>query len=89
MSDKTKELLQQTKALHRTRMGEIRADIDALKSQTAAANAELDVMVAEHAALGERIAQKTAEINAIEQPRLFQLKQELADVARAEKAIKA
>ncbi len=87
MSD-TKTLLAQQKQLLRTRMAELRADIDVIKAQSAPIYKEMDAAIAEHQALGARIHALTDQANAIEQPRLHALKMELAEVARAESAIK-
>lgn len=87
MSD-TKTLLAQQKQLLRTRMAELRADIDVIKAQSAPIYKEMDAAIAEHQVLGARIQVLTDQANAIEQPRLHALKMELAEVARAESAIK-
>ena len=87
MSD-TKTLLAQQKQLLRVRMAELRVEIDALKAKTAPIYAELDGVIAQHQALGARMQELTAQANAIEQPQLHALKMELAEVARAESAIK-
>ena len=87
MSD-TKTLLAQQKQLLRTRMAELRADIDVIKAQSAPIYKEMDAAIAEHQVLGAHIQALTDQANAIEQPRLHALKMELAEVARAESAIK-
>jgi len=87
MSD-TKTLLAAQKQLLRTRMAELRAEIDAVKAPAVPIYAELDAVIAQHQALGVRMQELTDQANAIEQPKLHALKMELAEVARAESALK-
>lgn len=87
MSD-TKTLLAQQKQLLRTRMAELRGEIDAIKSKTNGLRKTREAKVREQLALDAEIEALTAQINAAEQPRLHELKQELAEIARAESAIK-
>lgn len=84
----TQQLLAGQKALLRARMAELRSDIAALMAPAADLKAQRDAAIAEQNALDACIAGLTAEIDAIEQPRLYLLKMELAEVARAEGAIK-
>lgn len=87
MSD-TKTLLAQQKQLLRNRMAELRGEIDAIKSKTEDLRKTREAKVQEQLALDAEIEALTAQINAAEQPRLHELKQELAEIARAESAIK-
>lgn len=84
----TQELLAGQKALLRARMVELRADIAALMAPTADLKVQRDAAIAEQNALDTTIADLTAQIDAIEQPRLYELKMELSEVAQAESKIK-
>jgi DNA repair exonuclease SbcCD ATPase subunit len=84
----TKELLAKQKAALRARMVELRADIDALIAPTADLKVQRAAAIAEQNALDATIEDFTAQIDAIEQPRLYELKMELSQVAQAESAIK-
>ncbi len=85
----TKDLLLNQRELLRTRMAELRTDIEAVKAPAVPIYAEMDALIVQHNAMGARIAELTAQANAIEQPRLHELKMELAEVARAEDAVRA
>lgn len=84
----TQELLSAQKALLRTRMTELRAEIAGVKSQSAPLQSQLDAKIAEQNALDATIADLAKQIDAIEQPKLHALKMELSEVAQAEGAIK-
>jgi chromosome segregation ATPase len=84
----TQELLSATKSQLRARMAELRAEIDSVKSTSAPLQSQLDAAIAQQNALDAIIADLAAQIDAIEQPKLHALKTELAEVARAEIAIK-
>lgn len=84
----TTELLQQHKKLLDNRMTELRAEIAALQHQSAAKRSARDALntkIAEMMATRDRLVD---EINAIEQPRLHDLKSELSRVASAVGAIR-
>jgi hypothetical protein len=83
----TKELLVQQKALLRERMVELRAEIAPLIDQAAQLQAQLDAAIERQNAVGIEVAELAAQIDAIQQPRLHELKLELGEVARAESAI--
>lgn len=83
----TQELLAGQKAQLRTRMTELRVQINAVKLGSAPLQAELDTAIAAHNAAGAQVNELAAQVDAIEQPTLRQLKTELAEVARAESAI--
>ncbi len=85
----TQELLGANKALLRQRMAELRAAIAAVKAASAPLQEQLDVAIAEHNAAGIRVTELAAQVDSIEQPLLHELKTELAEVARAESAVKA
>lgn len=84
----TQELLAGQKAVLRARMAELRAEIEAIKQQAAPLQADLDAAIAVHNAAGATVTELAAQVDAIEQPVLATLKNELAEVARAEIAIK-
>lgn len=84
----TQELLGANKALLRQRMVELRDKIAAIKSASAPLQVQLDAAIEEHNAAGVKVAGLATQVDAIEQPSLHQLKTELAEVARAEAAIK-
>lgn len=84
----TQDLLTGQKAALRVRMAELRADIDAVKAQSASLQEQLDAAIREHNAAGDKVNELAAQVDAIEQPTLHQLKTELGEVARAESAIK-
>jgi chromosome segregation ATPase len=83
----TQELLTAQKAQLRIRMAELRAEIAGVMAIDL--RAELDAAIAQQNALDATIAELAKQIDTLEQPKLHALKTELADVARAEIAIKA
>lgn len=84
----TQELLAESKAQLRGQMTKLRAAIDHVLSESAPVRERLAAKVAQQNALDAEIADLAAQAEAIEQPRLHELKTELADVARAESAIR-
>lgn len=88
MSNQAKPNLSAAKEILRARMAELREEIAAVMAPTAAKRVELEALVQKQNELSEAIATLSAEIDAAEQPKLHELKQELAEVARAEIAIK-
>jgi chromosome segregation ATPase len=84
----TQELLAGQKSALRVRMAELRDEVAVIKLKSAPLQAQLDAAILEHNAAGEKVAELAAQVDAIEQPALHELKSELADVARAETAIK-
>jgi t-SNARE complex subunit (syntaxin) len=84
----TKQLLAAQKDLLRARMAELRAEIAPLLEQATPLQAQLDDAIARQNAAGIEVAQLAAQIDSIQQPGLHDLKQELAEIARAESAIK-
>ena len=84
----TQQLLADQKSLLRARMGEIRAEISDVVAASAGLKFQRDAAIAHQNRLAADISSLTAQIDAIEQPRLYDLKMELSEVARAEIAIK-
>lgn len=84
----TQELLANQKALLRARMAELRAEIESVKAPAASLQQQLDAAISQQNALDATIADLSAQIDAILQPKLHALKMELSEVARAEGAIK-
>ncbi len=80
-------MLSRLKAELRSRMVEIRGEIDRHMAPAVVLRAQLDAKIAEQNALSKAIADLVDQVDAIEQPRLRELKQELASIARAEIAI--
>lgn len=71
----------------RAQMAELRKQIEAVKATAVPVYAEMELVIAEHNKLGARIQELTAQANAIEQPKLHELKMELGQVARTDDAI--
>lgn len=84
----TNNMLAEQKAALRARMAELRTEIESVKAISASKQAELDGAIAEQNALDAKVATLAAEVDAIEQPRLHELKMELGLVAQAESAIR-
>lgn len=79
--------LQSTQAKLRARMAELRAEIEAVKAPAAPKWIEVDQLIVQQQEIGARIQALTDEANGLEQPKLHELKMELAQVARTEIAI--
>lgn len=82
-----KDELQALQEKLREQMKALRKQIEEVKAPAVPIYAELELVVAEHNELGARIRELTDQANAIEQPKLHELKMELAQVARTDNAI--
>lgn len=84
----TRDLLIQQRKLLRTRMTELRSAIDKVMTPVLPIYAEIDKLLVEQGELGIKISSLTIQANELEQPKLHDLKTELAVVARAEDAVR-
>lgn len=82
-----KDELQALQERLRDQMKALREQIEEVKAPAVPIYSELELVVVEHNELGARIRELTDRANAIEQPKLHELKMELAQVARTDNAI--